>query len=100
MLRGDITVLAKRINCSKTTIYNLCDKAQIDLKPIYGRCNKTVDILSGKTLDQERNEWLDLTIGKINAFKENRAKEKAENKLRKTADTLSKVQTSSNQDNR
>jgi len=85
MLRGDITSLAFKMNCSKTTIYNLCDKAAIDLKPIYGRCNKTVDILSGLTLEQERNNWLDDTVKKLVEFKENRAKEKAAKKLTKAS---------------
>lgn len=70
MLRGDISKLAAKLNCSKSTVYNLSEKAGINLCPVYGRCNKTVDILSGKTLEQEQGEWLDSTVKSIMDYRE------------------------------
>lgn len=76
MLRGDVSKLAEILNCSKTTIYNLSGEIGIDLHPIYGRCNKTVDILSGKTLQQEQDEWINKTIELINKYREDKKQEK------------------------
>jgi hypothetical protein len=78
MLRGDIATLADKLHCSKTTVYNLSEKAGVNLHPVYGRRNKTVDILSGKTLEQERDDWIEQAINLITEFKANRAKEKAD----------------------
>lgn len=77
MLRGDVSILASKLSVSKSTVYNLAEKIGIDLHPIYGRCNNTVDILSGKTLSQECDDWLEKQVNLINEFKDNRAKEKA-----------------------
>lgn len=76
MLRGDVSKLASILNCSKTTIYNLSEKIGIDLHPVYGRCNKTVDILSGKTLEQEQNDWISATVDTIKKYKESKAEAK------------------------
>lgn len=72
MLRGDVSKLAEKLNCSKTTIYNLSEKIGIDLHPIHGRCDKTVDILSGKTLQQEQEEWIYATVNLIERYKKER----------------------------
>lgn len=64
--------LLKNLIVQKTTIYNLSKKIEIDLHPIHGRCDKTVDILSGKTLQQEQEEWIDATVNLIERYKKER----------------------------
>jgi hypothetical protein len=83
MLRGDVSILAGKLSVSKSTVYNLAEKIGIDLHPIHGRCKNTVDILSGKTLAQERDDWIERQVNLINEFKDNRAKEKAAKKQSK-----------------
>lgn len=43
MLKGDIGLLAENVGVSKTTIYRIAEKIGLDLAPIHGRCDKTVD---------------------------------------------------------
>jgi hypothetical protein len=74
MLKGDIGALAKNVGVSKTTIYRIAAKLGVDLAPVRGRCDKTVDYISGTTLQDERDIWLEKMTQKILTYR----KEKAE----------------------
>lgn len=78
MLKGDIGALTKNVGVSKTTIYRIAKKLNLDLAPIRGRCDKTVDYISGTTLQDELNIWLDMMIQKITTYR----REKAERRLK------------------
>jgi hypothetical protein len=54
MLKGDIGKLAEACGVSKTTIYRIAEKIDLDLKPLRHRCDKTVDVFSGYTLSDEQ----------------------------------------------
>lgn len=81
MLKGDITKLAKNVGVSKTTIYRVADAIGLDLKPIHGRCDKTVDYISGTTLADEQDMWLDMATAKILKYREEK---RARRKLNKS----------------
>lgn len=70
MLKGDIGLLAEKVGVSKTTIYRIAEKIKLNLAPIHGRCDKTVDYISGTTLADERDVWLDMAVEKIKAYRQ------------------------------
>jgi transcriptional antiterminator len=84
MLKGDIGKLAEACGVSKTTIYRIAEKINLDLKPLRHRCDKTVDVFSGYTLTDEQKDWMKDAILDINAYRtvkrERKARQKAEDK--------------------
>jgi hypothetical protein len=80
MLKGDIGLLAENCGVSKTTIYRIADKIGLDLAPIHGRCDKTVDYISGTTLADERDMWLDMATEKILKYRKERRERRARNR--------------------
>ncbi len=70
MLKGDIGLLAKECGVSKTTIYRIAEKINLDLKPLSGRCRHTVDYLSGTVLSDEQKIWMDMAVAKIKAYRQ------------------------------
>jgi len=77
MLKGDIGKLAKACGVSKTTIYRIAAKIDLDLKPCRHRCDKTVDVFSGYTLTDEREEWMRDAVLDINAYRNAKRERKA-----------------------
>lgn len=77
MLKGDIGLLAENCGVSKTTIYRIAEKIGLDLAPIHGRCDRTVDYISGTTLADERDMWLDMATEKILAYRKERRERRA-----------------------
>lgn len=69
MLKGDIGLLAKKCSLSKTTIYRIAEKINLDLKPIDSRCSHTVDFISGASLSDEQTLWLEMAVEKILAYR-------------------------------
>lgn len=69
MLKGDIGKLAEACGVSKTTIYRIAEKIDLDLKPLRHRCDKTVDVFSGYTLSDEQRDWMKDAIADINAYR-------------------------------
>ena len=80
MLKGDISKLAKNVGVSKTTIYRVADAIDLDLKPIHGRCDKTVDYISGTTLADEQDMWLDMATEKILKYRKEKQERRKLNK--------------------
>lgn len=76
MLRGDVTKLASACGVSRTTIYRIAGKIDLDLKPIRNRCDKTVDAFSGYALADEQKEWLADAVQDINAYRNAKRKQK------------------------
>ena len=76
MLKGDLGLLAKNCGVSKTIIYRIAEKINLDLKPIHGRCDKTVDYISGTTLHDEQNTWLEMATQKILDYRQQRRERK------------------------
>lgn len=74
MLKSEVGYLAKRCSLSKTTIYRIAALINLDLRPFYGRCDKTIDCFSGETLDKEHGAWLDMAAEKINSYRRQKAK--------------------------
>jgi len=74
MLKSEVGFLAKKCALSKTTIYRVAEKLNLNLRPFYGRCDKTVDFFSGETLDREHETWLELAVEKINSYRRQQAK--------------------------
>ena len=87
MLKGDIGLLAKNVGVSKSTIYRIAEKINVDLKPIHGRCNKTVDYISNTTLADERDMWLDMMTEKILKYRKEKSERKAKQKTVKPQQT-------------
>lgn len=69
MLKGDIGKLAQACGVSKSTIYRIAEKIDLDLKPVRHRCDKTVDVFSGYTLADEQGDWMRDAILDINAYR-------------------------------
>jgi hypothetical protein len=80
MLKGDIGLLAENCDVSKTTIYRIAEKIGLDLAPIHGRCDKTVDYISGNTLADEHDMWLDMATEKILKYRKEKRERRALNK--------------------
>ena len=80
MLKGDIGKLAENVGVSKSTIYRVAEKINLDLKPIHGRCDKTVDYISNTTLADERDMWLDMATEKILLYRKEKQERKVLNK--------------------
>jgi transcriptional antiterminator len=80
MLKGDIGKLAENVGVSKSTIYRVAEKINLDLKPVHGRCDKTVDYISGTTLSDEQDLWLDMATEKILKYREQKQERKILNK--------------------
>lgn len=80
MLKGDLGLLAKNVGVSKTTIYRIAEIINLDLHPIRGRCNKTMDYISGMTLADERDMWLDMATEKIQAYRKEKRESRKLNK--------------------
>lgn len=72
MLKGDIGKLAEACGVSKTTIYRVAEKINLDIHPIHGRCDKTVDYISGTTLADEQKIWLDMAVKKIKTYRQDK----------------------------
>ena len=88
MLKGDIGKLAEACGVSKTTIYRIAEKIDLDLKPLRHRCDKTVDVFSNYTLSDEQKDWMKDAVADINAYRnakrERKAKQKQESKPQQT----------------
>ena len=80
MLKGDIGKLAENVGVSKSTIYRVAEKINLDLKPVHGRCDKTVDYISNTTLADERDMWLDMATEKILLYRKEKQERKVLNK--------------------
>ena len=80
MLKGDIGRLAENVGVSKSTIYRVAEKINLDLKPVHGRCDKTVDYISNTTLADERDMWLDMATEKILLYRKEKQERKVLNK--------------------
>lgn len=76
MLKGDIGQLAKACGVSKTTIWRIAKKINLDLKPLHHRCDKTVDAFSGYTLSDEQRDWMKDAILDINTYRSAKRKRK------------------------
>jgi len=74
MLKSEVGYLAEKCNVSKTTIYRIAEMIELNLRPFYGRCDKTVDCFSGETLDGEHSTWLEVAAEKINSYRKQKAK--------------------------
>ena len=70
MLKGDIGLLAKECGVSKSTIYRVAEKIDLDLAPVNYRCSHTVDYISGKVLSDEQAAWMKMAIEKILAYRQ------------------------------
>lgn len=77
MLKGDLGLLAKNVGVSKTTIWRIAKKINLDLHPVQGRCDKTVDYISGTTLADEHDMWTDMATEKILAYRREKQERKA-----------------------
>ena len=88
MLKGDIGKLAEACGVSKTTIYRIAEKIDLDLTPLRHRCDKTVDVFSGYTLCDEQEDWMKDAVAEINAYRntkrERKAKQKQESRPQQT----------------
>ena len=80
MLKGDIGRLAENVGVSKSTIYRVAEKINLDLKPVHGRCDKTVDYITNTTLADERDMWLDMATEKILLYRKEKQERKVLNK--------------------
>ena len=79
MLKGDIGKLAEACGVSKSTIYRIAEKIDLDLKPLTHRCDKTVDAFSGYTLTDERDIWLQAAVRSIVTYREAKRNKHVEN---------------------
>lgn len=79
MLKGDIGKLAQACGVSRSTIYRIAEKIDLDLKPVSHRCDKTVDAFSGYTLSDEQREWMDDAITDIRAYRAAKEKKRVKN---------------------
>lgn len=87
MLKGDIGKLAEACGVSKTTIYRIAEKIDLDLKPLRNRCDKTVDVFSGYTLSDEQKDWMKDAIADINAYRNVKRERKKKEKTTKPQQT-------------
>lgn len=87
MLKGDIGKLAEAWGVSKTTIYRIAEKIDLDLKPLRHRCDKTVDVFSGYTLSDEQQDWMKDAILDINAYRNAKRERKTKQKTVKPQQT-------------
>lgn len=83
MLKGDIGKLAEACGVSKTTIYRIAEKIDLDLKLLRHRCDKTVDVFSGYTLSDEQKDWMKDAIADINAYRNVKRERKKKEKTTK-----------------
>lgn len=93
MLKGDIGKLAKACGVSKTTIYRIAEKIDLDLKPLRHRCDKTVDVFSGYTLSDEQQDWMKDVVADINAYRNTKRERKAKQKIEDSKPVQEELQT-------
>jgi hypothetical protein len=80
MLKGDIGRLAENVGVSKSTIYRVAEKINLDLRPTDRRCPQTMDYISGTFLADEQDMWLDMATEKILAYRKEKQERKVLNK--------------------